>query len=408
MLGLRQRQRVVCGCERREIRFYAVQHICHAKLGQRVQNVQIGRNVKFRQTQIDDCALRLRPFAVRQQKAQRVLVLQQFSRVYTLIRLQQPHPAAVLQRKPDGREAIAVIYRVGIAAVQEVCAHIAIRRVKDVLRGGGAGKFVVPRRAVVERRYQSQNRIGIQLQFACLLGQQVPGMLIDPVAQYIVVRVRPHFPGKRGSIKIFPQRLERFTVIVVPIPQPDRVCKRAGDEAIVPAVFRPKLCGLLLKRVQRLCAQCVENLLPCFTARHSGQHGKRHVDIQRRAHAVFLACVLHQGWNAGREPMRQSGGVGHICGFFLIAFPPCVPVLVVFLGVKVTIAGCVLCFVRILRHGNSNRCSQLLRRRVADAVQLLLCCWGSGGVRGIWSGRAGCQRERTRGCKYNRKKLFHK
>ena len=218
-------------------------------------------------------------------------------------------------------------------------------------------------------------------------------MLVDPVAQHIVVRVSAHFPGKRGSIEFFSQLLQRFFIVGVSIPQPDRVCKHAGHDPVVPAVFRPELRGLLLKQLQRLRAQRVQNLLPRLAVRHGGQHGKRHVDIQRRAYAVFLTRVLHQGRNAGCEPVRHGGGVGHIRGLFLIAFPPRVPVLVVLFRVKVTIAGCIFRLVRILRHGSLHRCGQQLRRRVADAVRLFLRC------RGIRSSCAGRQRERARGCK---------
>ena len=234
--------------------------------------------------------------------------------------------------------------------MHKIDGHVAVRRVEHILRRGGAGKFVAPRCAVIDRRHQCQHRRGVELQSACLLGQQVPGVLVDPVAQLIVIRGRAHFPGKRGGVEVLAQLFQRFFVVRIPVPQPDGVCKHAGHDPVVPAVLCPELCGLLLKQRQRLRAQRVQNLLPRLAVRHGGQHRKCHVDIQRRAYAVFLARVLHQGRNAGREPVRHGGRIGHIRGLFLIALPPCVPVVIVDLA-------------RILRHGNLHRCGQLCRRR---------------------------------------------
>ena len=69
--------------------------------------------------------------------------------------------------------------------------------------------------------------------------------------------------------------------------QPDGACQHPLHHAVVPVGVVPQVVGLLPQSFDAIAAQRIQNLLTGGAIGDLGQHGKRHVDIQRRKCGVF-------------------------------------------------------------------------------------------------------------------------
>ena len=280
--------------------------------------------------------------------------------------------------------------------MQERRGLVARGRVEGLLRVVALVKLVAPLRAVVDRRHQRQHGLGPQLHAARLLGQQPASVVVEPALQLLVIVLRAHFPGKGRGEKLLAQLFKRVLVVFVPVLQPDGVCEQARDQPVVPAVLLPEQRGARLQLIQRIFAQRVQDLPLRLPVCHRRQHGERHVDVQRRAHAVFISRALQQHRDAAGEPVCHVGWIHHGLQLLLPGFQPGIIRFVVGVIVDRSVLDIVR-FLRIRHRRHLRRRSQLpvghrcLRQR-DDAARLR---------------RARRHRYRARRRQYDRKKFFH-
>ena len=366
MLRLRE-DKALIQPQRREIRRLGVEHIRDAKRLQGILQVEIGGHVKLRQAQRNLRILRLRPAAVRHEEAQRLVGLEQILRRFPVVRPQQPHRPAAVHRKTDRREAVAVVDVPVLAAVHKLARHVAARRVERVLRRGRRVKFVRPARAVVDRRGQRQHGLRIKAQPRRLLGQQVASIFVDPAAQRLVVRLRTHVAGIGRREIVGREAIHRRLIIFRSIPQPERVGQQARHAPIVPAVFEPEGLGPRAERLDVVLAERVQNLRPALAVGTLGQHRERHIDIQRRADAVFSIASREERGHHRQKPLRKAihRGVHVLRSGLIVRVPRLIgrgPRLIVpFTGLLVV----VIHLLRILRHLRDDRHGQLCRQKGA-------------------------------------------
>ena len=236
-----------------------------------------------------------------------------------------------------------------------------------VLRRGRRVKFVRPARAVVDRRGQRQHGLRIKAQPRRLLGQQVSGVLVDPAAQRLVVFFGAHFAGIGRREIVGREAIHRRLIIFRSIPQPERVGQQARHAPIVPAVFEPEGFGPRAERLDVVLAERVQDLRPALAVGTLGQHRKRHIDVQRRADAVFSAAPREQHRHHRQKPLRKAihRGVHVLRSGLIVRVPRLIgrgPRLIVpFTGLLVV----VIHLLRELCHLRDDRRGQLCRQKGA-------------------------------------------
>ena len=236
-----------------------------------------------------------------------------------------------------------------------------------VLRRGRRVKFIRPARAVVDRRGQRQHGICVKAQLRRLLGQQVASIFVDPAAQRLVVRLRTHVAGIGRREIVGREAIHRRLIIFRSIPQPERVGQQARHAPIVPAVFEPEGLGPRAERLDVVLAERVQNLRPALAVGTLGQHRERHIDIQRRADAVFSAAPREQRGHHRQKPLRKAihRGVHVLRSGLIVRVPRLIgrsPRLIVpFTGLLVV----VIHLLWELRHLRDDRRGQLCRQKGA-------------------------------------------
>ncbi len=130
--------------------------------------------------------------------------------------------------------------------------------------------------------------------------QQAARLLVDPVLQRLV-RLRRAHPALigRGVVRLS-QNVQRLLHEADVLIQPQRGGEDAGRRAVVAVVLVPERAGLLAQSRNAVRAQQGEDLRAALAVRQLGEHGQRHVDVQRGEHAVFPAALA--------EEFPQGGG----------------------------------------------------------------------------------------------------
>ena len=289
--------------------------------------------------------------------------MQKRFRCYTFVGKQQLHSPALPQRQVHCAELLAPVVGSRTGAVHELAGDIVGIRVEGILARLALGKFLRPFCAVVDRRRQRHHRLGRKLQPARLLLKESSGLLVEPALQRLVIAVASHLAGKRRSIIALRQRIERFLYVIHAVVQPHRACQHARHRAICAVICVPKRLGLRAHVLKTILPEKAYYLRPGIAVRTLGQHGKRHVDIQRRIDEVAAVSAFQH--RAGRSPDEAL----HILPVYIdippgaLVCPPCVIDLRKAFVVKRAILFHIRGFIRILCHFGIRRFGKRFIRR---------------------------------------------
>ena len=155
-------------------------------------------------------------------------------------------------------------------------------------------KLSIPFCAEINGRSQGKDGLRIHRQFRGLFFQKSTSLLIHPLLKCLIISGRSHFSPEGGCIIIFCQRIQSILLKFDLIVHPQRICENAGYGTVITVICIPGCRRLLMKRVYIIAIKQVQNLASAITIGHLRQHGKSHININRRTSFVFSTGFTEQ------------------------------------------------------------------------------------------------------------------
>ena len=210
------------------------------------------------------------------------------------------------------------------AFMHEIDCLVARRAVENI---GGCvvfGKIAGPVRTVIDGGGERHHRVRIKRYALCRFLQQTACLIVQPVLQFTVEFVGTHFALIGRSIVRVCQLVHRVLMECNVLIEPDGIGQTHHGCAVVAVLRVPHVARLASQGVDPVAAEHIEDLLTAFAVRQLGEHGDRHIEVDRGADAVFRARSCEQLARHGGKERFQAVGITRRTALCRYGGKPCV------------------------------------------------------------------------------------
>ena len=218
MLHLRHGDRLIKAVKvdkGRKVRAIKVKHIRNAQRAERVGQFKVGADVELWHAPDEFAARQAHAHVVTEQSAHGAAVRKKAFKARALVGQQEAHRLPTL--KAQLRHGVVFAPAVSGTILREV--HEVDRLLRAVCCGEGIllcrilPEFVAPLVLKVERRQKQHHRLGLRLDLARRVLQEIARVLIDPFADGLVRLLISHRGGERRSKVLLGEHLQRLFII---------------------------------------------------------------------------------------------------------------------------------------------------------------------------------------------------